>query len=108
MRPICKFALSGRQQLRLTSAWRSWGALRMATGGSELNMDSRFYSLNRRDLLVRGAALASVGLAIPLTRTLAQDASPEASPEAGGEMPPIPEGATVVGQGLWNPGDLTV
>ena len=23
-------------------------------------------------------------------------------------MPPLPEGATVVGQGLWNPGDITL
>ena len=51
---------------------------------------------------------ASVGAALPVVGTFAQDASPEAAPEEGGGMPPLPEGATVVGQGLWNPGDLTL
>ncbi len=51
---------------------------------------------------------AAAGVALPLVGALAQDASPEAAPEEGGGMPPLPEGATVVGQGLWNPGDITL
>jgi sugar lactone lactonase YvrE len=46
-----------------------------------------------------------VGLARP---ALAQDASPESGP--GGEapgLPPLPEGAVVVAEGLYNPGHLT-
>lgn len=65
--------------------------------------------LNRRDLIVRGAlATAAMGIAMPLRSSLAQDASPEASPDEGGGMPPLPAGATVVGQGLWNPGDIVL
>jgi len=64
-------------------------------------------SVSRRRVLASGSAMA-VGLAAvgPLQRALAQDASPVASPEEGGGMPPLPEGATVIAQGLWNPGDL--
>lgn len=51
---------------------------------------------------------AAAGVALPVIGAFAQDASPEASPEEGGGMPPLPEGATVVGQGLWNPGDITL
>jgi hypothetical protein len=66
--------------------------------------------MNRRQLVTAGAAaLAGVGLVGALGGVSAQEASPEAggSPEGdGGAMPPIPEGAVVVGEGLWNPGDL--
>lgn len=53
------------------------------------------------------AALAGVGVVGALQSVAAQDASPEAgeSPDGGG-MPPIPDGAVVVAEGLWNPGDL--
>lgn len=65
--------------------------------------------LSRRDLVIRSvAAAAAVGIALPLRSSFAQDASPEASPNEGGGMPPLPEGATVVGQGFWNPGDITL
>lgn len=65
--------------------------------------------LNRRDMLIKSVAVAaSAGLALPVLGSLAQDASPEAGQEEGGGMPPLPEGATVVGQGLWNPGDITL
>jgi hypothetical protein len=59
-------------------------------------------------MLIRSVVMAaSAGVALPVVGALAQDASPEAGPEEGG-MPPLPEGATVVGQGLWNPGDITL
>lgn len=65
--------------------------------------------MNRRDLIVRSAiAAAAAGIAVPLRSSFAQDASPEAAAEEAGGMPPLPEGATVVGQGLWNPGDISV
>ncbi len=65
--------------------------------------------MNRRDLIIKSAlAVAAVGVALPLGSSLAQDASPEAAPNESGGMPPLPEGATVVGQGLWNPGDIVV
>ena len=71
-------------------------------------MNQRMKPLNRRALLLRGVALAAIGLAVPLRGSLAQDASPEASPTEGGGMPPLPAGATVAAQGLWNPGNLAV
>ncbi len=71
-------------------------------------MEDRFRALNRRDVLIGGVALAAAGLAVPLQGSLAQDASPEAAPDEGGGMPPLPAGATVAGQGFWNPGDLAV
>lgn len=74
-----------------------------------MDFDFETTSMNRRDLLIRSAiAVATVGVALPMRSSLAQDASPEASPDEGGGMPPLPEGATVVGQGLWNPGDIVV
>jgi sugar lactone lactonase YvrE len=66
--------------------------------------------MNRRQMVTAGAvALAGVGLAGALGGVSAQDASPEAGGPPEGEeggMPPIPEGAVVVAEGLWNPGDL--
>ncbi len=65
--------------------------------------------LNRRELLIRSVAMAAAaGVALPAAGAFAQDASPAAGEEQGGGMPPLPEGATVVGQGLWNPGDITL
>lgn len=65
--------------------------------------------LNRRDLIIRSVTMAAAaGIALPVVGGLAQDASPAAGEDAGGGMPPLPEGATVVGQGLWNPGDLAM
>ncbi|MGI8483267.1 MAG: ScyD/ScyE family protein [Thermomicrobiales bacterium] len=61
--------------------------------------------MNRRKAVVMaGGVVTAAALARP---AFAQDASPEASPAAQGPgMPPIPEGAVVVAEGLWNPGDL--
>ncbi len=64
--------------------------------------------MNRRKAVVMaGGAITAAALARPAFA--AQDASPEASPAAGGPgMPPIPAGAVVVAEGLWNPGDLAL
>ncbi len=66
-------------------------------------------TFTRRQLAL-GAAVAGVAATGVLRATAAQEASPEASPEGppadGGGLPPIPEGAVVVAEGLWNPGDL--
>lgn len=86
-----------------------WGRLASIKRRTNRKMDQRLHALSRRDLIVRSMAFAAVaGVAVPLRGAFAQDASPEASPAEGGGMPPLPEGATVVGQGLWNPGDLTM
>jgi sugar lactone lactonase YvrE len=64
--------------------------------------------LNRRSL-VAGSGLLVAGLALTgeVSAALAQDATPaEASPGADQGMPPIPDGAVVVAEGLWNPGDI--
>jgi len=69
------------------------------------------HRLDRRTLLAiaagGGASLALGNLAVAR-----QDASPAASPAAspveGGGLPPLPQGATPVAQGLWNPGDLAL
>ena len=62
--------------------------------------------LNRRRLAVIGmAATASItGLTALNSRAFAQDATAEAG--GGPGLPPLPEGATVVAEGLWNPADL--
>ena len=67
-----------------------------------MSFDSR---LSRRDLAktgvaVTGAAIAASTLA---SRVFAQDASPAAE---GPGLPPLPEGAIVVAEGLWNPRNL--
>ncbi|MGI8404382.1 MAG: ScyD/ScyE family protein [Thermomicrobiales bacterium] len=68
--------------------------------------------MNRRKVVVMaGGVAAAAALARPALA--AQDASPEASPAAspvagGPGMPPIPEGAVVVAEGLWNPADLAL
>lgn len=61
-------------------------------------------SINRRRLVQIGAAvtMTAAGYAT-VTHTLAAQ---EATPEEGGGLPPLPEGATVVAEGLWNPGNL--
>jgi sugar lactone lactonase YvrE len=63
--------------------------------------------MNRRQIVVASAA-AAAGIAVSgvMRSSLAQEASPEAGPGEGGGLPPIPEGAVVVAEGLWNPGDL--
>jgi hypothetical protein len=64
-------------------------------------------SLGHRSLTRRQAigilAAGSAAAIVPTTIFARQDASPAA--EEGG-MPPLPEGATVVAEGLWNPGNL--
>lgn len=63
--------------------------------------------MNRRQIVVASAAaVAGIGASGLLRSSLAQEASPEAGPGEGGGLPPIPEGAVVVAEGLWNPGDL--
>ncbi len=74
--------------------------------------------VSRRQAVMAGV-IAAGGTTLARPAYAAQDASPEASPAAspqaspaaspvaeGGGLPPIPEGATVVAEGLWNPGDL--
>ena len=63
--------------------------------------------MNRRQIVVASAAaVAGIGVSGMVRSSLAQDASPEAGPGEGGGLPPIPAGAVVVAEGLWNPGDL--
>lgn len=62
------------------------------------------HALTRRRLLAVAGSTAAI---IPVSGVLArQDASPAAEGEAPGGMPPLPEGATLVAEGLWNPGNL--
>lgn len=57
----------------------------------------------RRATTVAAATIATLAT----TRTLtAQEASPAAEGGEAGGMPPLPEGAVVVAEGLWNPGNL--
>ena len=66
------------------------------------------HSISRRSVVI-GAA--GIGIASTMRPVFAQDGSPEASPggeEGGPGMPPLPPGAVVVAEGLWNPGDLAV
>ncbi|MGC4106233.1 MAG: ScyD/ScyE family protein [Thermomicrobiales bacterium] len=68
--------------------------------------------IDRRTLLAIAAG-GGVSLALGSAVLARQDATPAASPEAspaesGGGMPPLPEGAVPIAQGLWNPGDLAV
>lgn len=65
-------------------------------------------TMNRRQVAIASAAGAvAISGAAVLRPAFAQEASPEASPAEGGPpMPPLPEGATVVAEGLWNPMDL--
>ena len=65
------------------------------------------YLLNRRTLIMGGTvALASGTVLLRTGAALAQDATPAEGGEEEGGMPPIPEGAVVIAEGLWNPGDL--
>lgn len=61
-------------------------------------------SMSRRSF-VKSTAAASAGVVLGISATPAvfgqEDATPE--PEAGPGLPPLPEGATVVAEGLWNP-----
>jgi hypothetical protein len=59
-------------------------------------------SLTRRQAVGMFAAGTAAAI-VPTTLLARQEASPAA--EEGG-MPPLPEGATVVAEGLWNPGNL--
>ncbi|HEU0163858.1 MAG TPA: ScyD/ScyE family protein [Thermomicrobiales bacterium] len=73
--------------------------------------------MNRRVVVATAVAGAGIAVARP---AFAQDATPAASPVAspvaspaatpvaGGGLPPLPEGAVVVAQGLWNPGDIAL
>ncbi|MDQ3514120.1 MAG: hypothetical protein M3462_10750, partial [Chloroflexota bacterium] len=65
--------------------------------------------LSRRRVAVAGAAVTSLAAVAGLTglhSVLAQEASPAPEGEGGPGLPPIPEGATVVAEGLWNPGNI--
>ncbi|MGC4189809.1 MAG: ScyD/ScyE family protein [Thermomicrobiales bacterium] len=59
----------------------------------------------RRTLLVL-AASAGIATWVHPSVLARQDATPDASSDADDGMPPLPEGAVPVAQGLWNPGDL--
>jgi hypothetical protein len=65
--------------------------------------------MNRRKIAITGTTAASMlalaGMAGTRSAVALQD---EASPAAdeGAGMPPLPDGATVVAEGLWNPGNL--
>ena len=60
----------------------------------------------RRVVAVSTATVATLATAHSM---LAQEASPAPEGgEEGGGMPPLPEGATVVAEGLWNPGNLAL
>ncbi len=64
-------------------------------------------SLTRRKALAIAGASAAAFAASPASQAFAQDASPAAEGgEEGGGMPPLPEGAVIVAEGLWNPGNL--
>lgn len=53
------------------------------------------------------ATAAGVALGAPsLKEALAQDSATPAGTDEGMGLPPLPEGATVVAEGLWNPRDL--
>lgn len=60
----------------------------------------------RRNLVAIAAGTASAVLLAPRSRAAAQA---DATPADGGgpPLPPLPDGATVVADGLWNPSDLT-
>jgi len=60
-------------------------------------------SLNRRTFSL-GATVGLAGTTVIGSRAFAQEATP-ATEEQGG-VPPLPDGAVVVAQGLWNPGDI--
>ncbi|MBA3378916.1 MAG: hypothetical protein H0T93_08530, partial [Chloroflexia bacterium] len=65
--------------------------------------------LSRRRVAVAGATVTSLAAVAGLTglhSVLAQEASPAPEGEGGPGLPPIPEGATVVAEGLWNPGNI--
>ena len=67
--------------------------------------------LTRRHLARTGATATSMvaiaGLATAQSTYAAQaEATPAEGGEEGGGMPPLPEGAIVVAEGLWNPSDL--
>ncbi|MCO5222454.1 MAG: ScyD/ScyE family protein [Thermomicrobiales bacterium] len=61
---------------------------------------------DRRALLKASGALGLAGAVFVGGGSFFSGA--RAQDEEGGGMPPLPEGATVVGQGLWNPGNLTL
>ena len=64
--------------------------------------------VSRRTFMTASAMIAGSAVVLgsqPARRAFALQDS--ATPEAGGGMPPLPEGATVVAQGLWNPTDIT-
>jgi sugar lactone lactonase YvrE len=66
------------------------------------------HTLSRRRLAgVAAASMATIaGLATTTAALASQEATPAEGGEEGGGMPPLPEGATVIAEGLWNPGDL--
>ncbi|MGC4191456.1 MAG: ScyD/ScyE family protein [Thermomicrobiales bacterium] len=66
--------------------------------------------LSRRKLSAIGVGLAAGTALTTITHpAFAQDATPEGSPaDDQGGMPPLPEGAIPVAQGLWNPNGLAI
>lgn len=64
---------------------------------------------SRRRFAALGAGVTVTVIARPAFARQATDATPDASPtDDQGGMPPLPEGAIPVAQGLWNPTGLTV
>ncbi len=65
-------------------------------------------TISRRSVVVGSSLVAAGANVLAVTRSaLAQDASPAAaSPSSDTGLPPIPAGAQVVAEGLWNPGDI--
>jgi hypothetical protein len=66
-----------------------------------MGFDSR---VSRRDITKTGLAVTGAAIAVSATgnRLFAQEATPVASPDDQG-LPPLPEGATVLAEGLLNP-----
>ncbi len=62
--------------------------------------------ISRRRVVIGSAAtMAGLGMVKFARPAFAQDATPEGGAEGPG-MPPLPEGAVVVAEGLWNPNGL--
>ncbi len=63
--------------------------------------------INRRRFTAGMAGAVAMGALATGRASARQDASPVADESAGPGLPPLPEGAVVVAEGLWNPQDIT-